>query len=378
MNNDAQTPIIMLHVFPGFGYGGQQARFASLANELGGAFYHHVIALDGDVSARALISSDAPVRYRSFIAKKSSTVSFENIAGFRKLIGETGAQILCTYNWGAIEAVMANRLGAGLGGGLAHLHFEDGFGPGEHVGNQPLRRIIARRLALGASTLVAPSRVLESVAKDIWKLSPGKVHYIQNGVDIARFSTAQKTADPDMITVGTIGALRPEKNFARLLKAFHRAAPSNGRLVITGAGPEGAALMKLAADLAIADRVRFTGATDNPQEAYAAFDIFALSSDTEQAPLTMMEAMAAGLPVVATDVGDIIHMAAQGNKRFITRLGDDAAYAAALAALMQDASLRKTLGAENAQKARREFTLERMVREHRALYEKVAMSSGVS
>ena len=99
------------------------------------------------------------------------------------------------------------------------------------------------------------------------------------------------------------------------------------RLVIIGDGPERQTLERLAAELGIADRVRFAGHVAAPAAEYARFDVFALPSDTEQMPLSVLEAMAAGLPVVSTDVGDVRAMVAEENAPLLVPK-DDAALAA--------------------------------------------------
>ena len=114
------------------------------------------------------------------------------------------------------------------------------------------------------------------------------------------------------------------------------------------------------------------GPTVAPEKALAGFDIFALSSDTEQMPISLMEAMAAGLPVAATDVGDIAEMVSAENRRFVTPAGDDAALAAAIRRLAGDAELRAKIGEANRAKAAAAFALDKMVAAHAALYEKVA------
>src|SRR5262249_33719656 len=149
----------------------------------------------------------------------------------------------------------------------------------------------------------------------------------------------------------TVAALRAEKNVARLLRAV--AAVPGCRLVIVGDGPERPALAALAAGLGIADRVSFAGHQAETPDFYARFDLFALSSDTEQMPLSVIEAMASGLPVAATDVGDVRQMLTAENAPFVTAL-DDSALAAAIGALAADGALRRRLGAANVQKARRD------------------------
>ncbi|WDI31372.1 glycosyltransferase family 4 protein [Hyphococcus flavus] len=355
----------LLHVFPSFGYGGQQSRLAALVRALGSEFRHYVLSLDEDVSARALFDDDAPAEFNTYQMKKSHGLSVTNVLTFRKLISNTNPDVLCTYNWGSIEAVVANRAGARK----PHIHFEDGFGPDEISGKRNARRAVARRFALRNSTVVTPSQNLFSIARTDWRLKPDQVLHIRNGVDIERLQVRQES-DQMGVTVGSLGALRPEKNYARLIKAFVKADHvKRARLRIAGDGPERSALAKL---IGTDPRVSLLGATADPANVYAQFDIFALSSDTEQAPLSLMEAMAAGLPVVATNVGDIAEMVAEENRPYITRVGDNEAFVEALMHLLQNPSARAEIGAANRRHAREEFSLDKMIEAHRDLYLKKA------
>jgi glycosyltransferase involved in cell wall biosynthesis len=196
-------------------------------------------------------------------------------------------------------------------------------------------------------------------------LPPRLIRYVPNGIDLARFASdgAQRSFDQPLI--GTVAALRAEKNIARLLRAF--AALPTGRLMVVGDGPERAALELLAASLGITDRVTFAGHRQDTAAFYAAFDIFALSSDTEQMPLSVIEAMASGLPVVSTAVGDVKLMVADANAPFVVPL-DDTSLAGALAALANDRDIRLQVGRANAAKAGRDFDQAAMFAAHGALW----------
>ncbi len=169
--------------------------------------------------------------------------------------------------------------------------------------------------------------------------------------------------------IATVAALRAEKNLGRLLRAFAAAARTRpARLVIVGDGAERAGLQALAASLGVAPRVSFLGHVAEPAPLYAGFDLFALSSDTEQMPIAVIEAMAAGLPVAATDVGDVRAMLSEANAPWIGPR-DDAALAGSLAALLDDATLRARVGAANRARALAAFDQERMFAAYAALFD---------
>jgi glycosyltransferase involved in cell wall biosynthesis len=252
---------------------------------------------------------------------------------------------------------MANRLATRR----RHIHIEDGFGP-EEAGGQFKRRANFRRLALGGrgTTVVLPSQTLQRIALSIWRLKPKKLLYIPNGIDVGRFADASPMALDKLPgsgpVVGTVAALRAEKNVARLLRVFAQAsAQRKARLLIVGDGPERPALEALAQELKITDRTHFAGALKQPEHALKAMDVFAISSDTEQMPYGVIEAMAASRPIAGTDVGDIAIMVAAENRKFIIARDDEARFATVLGELLGNAAQRTQIGAANQARAREQY-----------------------
>jgi glycosyltransferase involved in cell wall biosynthesis len=281
--------------------------------------------------------------------------------------------MLITYNFGAIDAALANRI-APL---CPHLHFEDGFGPDEAAGRQLPRRVWARRVALsGKSTIVVPSKTLLNVARSIWRFRSSRLRYIPNGVDCARFEKPAAKGDAPLrrrageILIGSLGALRPEKNIGRLLRLFAGLTAARPlRLAIIGDGPERAALERQAAALGIAERTVFVGEASEPERLLAELDVFVLASDTEQMPYSLIEAMAAGLPVVATDVGDVKAMLPPANQPFIAAPDAEALLSAQLQRLVERPDLRRTVGDLNRQHARERFDRRAMLEQYSDLFE---------
>ena len=131
--------------------------------------------------------------------------------------------------------------------------------------------------------------------------------------------------------------LRPEKNLARLLRAFAATGTSPpSRLVIVGDGSERASLERQAIELGLAGRVTFTGFLAHPELAFRELDVYALTSDTEQMPLGMVEAMAAGLPVIATEVGDVRDLLPAEQAAFVVPKTDEKLLAQRLGELLRD------------------------------------------
>jgi len=335
-----------VHVFPTFAVGGAQVRFVALANHFGPRYRHKVIALDGNTACRERLNPGLDISYPTVKAPKHAVLA--NAWRFRSLLRRWRPDVLVTGNWGAIEFAIAN-----LPPLTRHLHVVDGFGPEEHDAQIP-RRVLIRRLVLARGMVVVPSRNLERIATEMWKLPAQAVKYVPNGIDLALFSSrAGPRNDPPVI--GAVAALRAEKNLARLIRAFASAARDcPARLVIVGDGAERASLTKLVAELGVAELVTFTGHRDDAPALYSGFDLFALTSDTEQMPLSVIEAMASGLPVVSTDVGDVRAMLATENAAYIGA-PDDAVTRRLLAELLANQGDWTRIGTANRAKAEQDF-----------------------
>jgi glycosyltransferase involved in cell wall biosynthesis len=368
----------VVHVFPAFATGGPEVRTAVLINTMT-EFAHTIVSLNGDVSGRSRLDRPDSVVFTPAVFHRGMTT----LRTLGQALRAQRPDLLVTYGWGGTDAI----LGARLAGLPTPLHVEDGFLPDEALG-QKLTRLQVRRLAFRlAAALVVPSKTLERIATDTWWLPTRRVRYFPNGVDTDRFAPASVTdaqsarqslgVAPGEIVVGTVGMLRPDKNHARLIRVFDAATRERAaRLVIVGEGPCRAELDQLTRALGIGDRVIFTGAVVDPASCYRAFDVFALSSDTEQMPLSVLEAMASGLPVVSTDVGDVADMIVPPAGGLVSPRGDDTKLQEHLAFLCHDQTQRRQVGAENRARALAQFSLGRMIESYRRLFHQHLTLSG--
>jgi L-malate glycosyltransferase len=366
----------LMHVFPTFALGGAQMRFATLANALGPELEHVVVSLDGAGGAEALVRPDVRLCLRPVIARKGGGLSLANLRAFRRALREEGPGLLLTYNWGAIEWALADRFRRIC----RHLHVVDGFGPEEAISQLP-RRVWMRRLALsGPTTVVVPSQALHRLVIETWKLDPTSVRHIPNGVDAAALAREAREPwclrrGPDELLFGTLGGLRPEKNLGRLLRVAAMVPKDlRWRLVIAGEGQERVALEAQAHALGLSDRVVFTGFVDRPGALLGALDVYVLTSDTEQMPISVLEAMAVGLPVLATDVGDLrVMLPAESRDTCVFAHEEEQAFADRVAALLSAPDERRRLGDLNRAKAA-EFSLEAMIASYDRLFCELAGS----
>ena len=368
----------LLWVFPSFEIGGSQRRFATLANgfeadQQATGFQHNIVSLSGAHGAMALLAPSVHASQIDVSPAKSRGVSLANINLFAKVIDDARPDILLTANWGSIEWHLANRGNRAC----AHIHFEDGFGADESIHARQASRDIARRIIFALTknarrtAFVAPSRELANVFTTGWGVPADAVHFVQNGVDMNAFPVSAP-ASREFVTVGSVGALRQEKRIDRLIRIFAALENKNTRLLIVGDGPERESLEKLTSELGVARRVTFAGTQTDVASYYAQMDIFALTSDTEQMPISLIEAMATGLPVVSTQVGDVPAMLGEQSARFILPLSDEAGLADALSQLVGDIGKRERLGRENANVARAQFSQSEMLDTYRSLFQGIA------
>jgi glycosyltransferase involved in cell wall biosynthesis len=321
--------------------------------------------------ARALIAPGITVRFpNDFPALKGLPTP-----GRLAALGEAlkPFDLICTYNWGAMDVAMAHTA-FGKAFGLPPLvHHEDGFNEDEAGGLKPRRNLYRRAALRGAARVIVPSTGLEQIAIGPWAQPPAKVLRIANGIDTAAFAAPPQPGAlrvvkrPGERWIGTLAGLRAVKQLPQLVEAVAE-LPEEWHLVICGEGPERDAIRAAAERCKISHRVHLPGAVPDPAQVTGLFDIFALSSASEQFPLSVVEAMAAGLPVAAPDVGDIRQMVAEENRGFIAVPDSARALAAVLAELAADPDLRARIGAANRARAIAHYDAARMVAQYRAAY----------
>ncbi len=372
----------ILHLHSSFGRGGKEARAVRLMNAFGNKARHTIVSgVPEETGATSLIAKgikwevemDPPP-----LVGKPSVKRYEAIARYMRRF-----DLVLTYNWGAIDGVMAKRVFGSKPGALPPvIHHEDGFNADEAVRLSHVRNLY-RRMALGAAdALVVPSQRLEAIATRYWKQPPGKVHRISNGIPTALYA---KRADPKAIpgfkrkpgeiVIGTVAGLRAVKDLPMLVRA---AAGMNSkvRVVIIGEGPERDNIVEAAELMGFEDELLMPGFLPEPHRYIGNFDIFALTSKSEQQPIAVMEAMAAGLPVVSPAVGDISEMVAEENRPFVSNDWTAVRLRDRLDALAKNPDLRGRIGEANRVRAAALFDEKAMIASYAALYTNIVGKPG--
>lgn len=358
----------ILHCHSTFMLGGKEARAVQLMNAFGDAASHTILtAVPGALAARDAIDPGVKVAFPDDAPSLEGKPSLERYRMLSRYMQQF--DLVLTYNWGSMDAVGARRLFPK--GCPPLIHHEDGFNADE-AQKLNWKRNLFRQLTFDAARhVVVPSRRLEAIATRHWR-RPDVIR-IPNGIDVAAYAAPPKPdAIPGVVQrdgeviIGTLAGLRGVKNLPCLVRAV--APIANARLVIVGEGPERETILAEARRCNMAARIEMPGFLPHPARYIGLFDIFALSSDSEQFPISLVEAMAAGLPAVSTDVGDVATMVSAENQKFVLPVNDEAGLSQAIRTLAGDPTLRAKIGAANRALALADYDQTAMIARYADLY----------
>jgi sugar transferase (PEP-CTERM/EpsH1 system associated) len=281
---------------------------------------------------------------------------------FRRL----GADIVHTRN---AEAFFYGMVGAKLARVPHIIHSEHG----RTFPEKPLRAQVQRRLLSFVDHVFAVSgRLRDDLVREIG-VNRERLGIIYNGVDLQRFSAEGPGSSAEEVLIGSVGRLAAVKNYPLLLRAL--AALSDAppwRLVLVGDGPERAPLESLAVELGIRERVEFLGHRDDVPPLLQSMAVFVLPSVSEGLSNTLLEAMAAGAAIVASDVGGNKEIVGHDVSGLLFDSDDLNGLTEALRRLITDASLRKRLSHAAALRVREQFSIEVMLQRYQEMYRRVA------
>jgi glycosyltransferase involved in cell wall biosynthesis len=299
-------------------------------------------------------------------------LDLHTIGELRRWLARTCVDVVHTHNYKS-DFYAAGALWGRSTGWVATWH----TGTDQPEATPSLRAYdaIDRFLLRRADRVVAVS---PAIAEGLMEHGVGasRLSIIGNGLDAARFQLPHRRwedAPEGAQVVGIVGRLIREKGPYTLLEAAARIVSQLPRtlFVFVGDGPEREELERTAAQLGLSDHVRFAGVRSAMPEVYASFDAFALPSFSEGMPMTVLEAMAAGLPIVATTVGAVPDLLEPAGCGLLCPSGDAAALAAALLRVLRDNALAKRLGAAAQQRLREGYSAEAMARQYLSLYEEI-------
>jgi glycosyltransferase involved in cell wall biosynthesis len=245
------------------------------------------------------------------------------------------------------------------------------------------RRRFAYRLIARWSKMVAVSEDIRTFLITQVGIKEDRVVTIHNGIDVKAYrdrsqgESAQQNGRTEYV-IGAVGSLYPVKGHTYLLKALAIVLKSQPHVVCKIAG-QGRLLHQLqaeAADLGIANQVTFLGLRHDIPQILQSIDVFVLPSLSEGLPLSVLEAMAAGKAVIATDVGGISEVVQNERTGFVVPPKDPEALASRILQLMADQAVAKRLGRAGREQVKRDFSLSTMTKQYETLYEGSLMKWG--
>lgn len=281
--------------------------------------------------------------------------------------------IVHSHNWATMfYGVLAGRLARVP----VVLHGEHGANEGDWKGVPWKREASAALLARLATRVVA---VNDSVGRDIqkrWRLPPSHIVSVPNGVDLIRFSPGSRTRQTQSeLIVGTVARFDRIKNLPCIIRGFQLFKKMNpdadARLVLVGTGPIWGEIRAMAADTECAALIALPGEAMRPEEWYSRFDIYVNASFSEGMSNTILEGMACGLPIVASDVpGNRCWLEQDVNALFFASDNSEE-LASQLTSLARDPGLLRRLGDENRRLTERAFDNRDFVGRYHQLYQEL-------
>jgi sugar transferase (PEP-CTERM/EpsH1 system associated) len=371
---------LIAHVLYRLDPGGMERVMVSLIKATGDRYRHAVIVLAG--FGRLRLEVEGSVVACLSLDKKPGK-DWPCYFRFWRMLRKLKPDLVQTYNIGTLDLAPVVRMA-----GIRRLvHAEHGRDASDPNGDVRKHHRMRRWMTPFITRYVAVSADLEKWLTDRVGVPATKVTHIANGIDTGRFATVRDPSRPrrllgdlapaGTVLIGNIARLDKVKDHAGLLAAFKllreqsRTSGADCRLFIAGDGPQRAVLEQQVLEAGLAQTVRMLGHRDDVAELLAECDIFALSSVAEGMPLTLLEAMSAGLPVVATAVGDVAMVVEDGVTGTLVPVANPVALASAVAAYAADERLRRLHGEAGRARAEAHFSLRAMTSAYESLYDEV-------
>jgi glycosyltransferase involved in cell wall biosynthesis len=362
----------ILHVVPSFGLGGMEKVICAFINSTSSCHIHKILSLDRRTEASNWIK-DKKIQFVAFEKPNERAQFFRTL---HRVLQTIKPDLLMTYNWGATDAIWLGRIA-----GIRHvIHSEHGFNVDEGNATYWKRDVVRCLLYRLASKVIVVSRELQTLLQRKYLLGGPHLLRIPNGIDASHYSPDPMERermrrnlgfeDSDIV-VGFSGRLDLIKNLGLLVDVFASCGQEhpNLRLLMVGDGPEKVHLETLCQKRSIRDRVVFAGQQENVLSYLRSMDIFLLTSLREQMPLTVLEAMAVGIPVVATKVGEIPHIVDDGINGYVVDLEAPVeAFVGSLSELLSPAR-REDMRTRARQKIVDHFQEQAMVQEYKTIIE---------
>jgi glycosyltransferase involved in cell wall biosynthesis len=373
METSSERPVIcqLLH---GLRVGGAEVLAARLARQLRDRYRFHFVCLDELGTLGEKLRRDGfPVE----VLGRRPGIDWRCPVRLARLLRREGVALVHAHQYTPFFYAMTARL---LYRRPPVLFTEHGRW---HPDYPRRKRILANRLLLERrDRVVGVGQAVRQALIDNEGIPAGRVSVVYNGVDLAAFQDGGDRraavrkgigAGPDDLLILQVARLDPLKDHLTALRTIERVCRHRpeARLVLVGEGPQLPLIQDFLTSRDLPGRVSLLGLRTDVARLLAAADVFLLTSISEGIPLTVIEAMAAGLPVVATDVGGVGEVVAEGRTGLLAPAGDDVALAEKLASLADDPSLRAQLGRQGRERAEALFSETQMLGAYDRLYQEM-------
>ncbi len=366
-----KTKIRILHVFHSFNMGGLENGVVNLINRSDpDIFDHQICCLSITGTAESRLEKKVPI----FEMNKCDGHDWKMMYRLFKLMKDQKPHIVHTRNWGSVDAIIPAK----LAGVSIVIHSEHGWNNDDPRGKNIKRRIARKFLSYLVDHFIAVSDDIKNWMVQSVGISTKKISVIINGVDTKKFHKGDKVSvksafgfSSNDFIIGTVGRLSPIKNQLILLKAFSKLdhKQKSFRLVLVGDGPEKNRLKELKGKLPWGERIFFLGLRNDINQILQMFDVFVLPSKSEGICNTILEAMASGLPVIATHVGGNPELVVDNLTGFLIPSNDPDILSATLKRYIDGKDGLIIYQGNNArQRAVNKFSLEKMVSGYEKIY----------
>lgn len=375
MGDLAATTIVFVNNFPGPGLGGGEVQLLRLIRGCVavGIDAHLVCVANDDLEREASRAGAVVVRRRLEPLRFASAAR-----DLRSHVRQSNAAIVQGTGWAT--NVLSRRAARGLPVRVVNtVHVEPGASLHDG-GSRPGLRLRAAVDRAGRGRVDAYIAVSAAVRDALVAggVPADRVTVVHNGVDVGELSVAAVAPAPAALPrerplIGVVARLEPVKGVAHLVRATARLADEHPEVhvVVVGSGSQERALRDLAIELRVQDRIAWLGRVRHIAPVLAALDVVVMPSLSEGLGIVALEAMALGKPVVASAVGGLVEVIADGETGLLVTPADPAALASAIGALLADRERARAMGAAGLRRVKTAFTVERMLAGYLALYERL-------
>ena len=375
---------LVAHVIYRFDVGGLENGLVNLLNRIPAKRFRHAIISLTDASdfRQRLTRADVPV----FTLDKPPGNSLKTQIRLWRLLRRLRPDIVHSRNIGALEATLP----AALAGVPVRIHGEHGRDVDDLDGANTRRQIVRRLYRPFVHQYITVSRDLASYLQAKIGVPPSRIAQIINGVDSALFHPAGEHREavpepgfsgPGHFVIGTVGRMQEVKDqltlaraFVHLVRAMH--GPERLRLVMVGDGPLRERARSLLAEAGVDKYAWLPGNRNDVARIMRSFDLFVLPSLAEGISNTILEAMATGLPVLATAVGGNPELVQAGVTGTLVPRDDPESMARAMRAYAESAELCRSHGAEARRTIERQFSMDAMVNAYMTIYDTLLAGNG--